>query len=605
MIALLLAALAISSDPPRVQLGETGRTRLRFRAPTEPRVSASVGRIAKLRSDGTDQWVAEYLPPDDTIPQLALITAAAGDDAAFIALPLWGQGDAVVKTRPRARIEVQIEGDKYPAIADDRGTAVVPVNVPPGVTAAKHGSQSIDLHVPPLRLVHVAADRDTSNADQAEVVQLLLFAVRSDGSPRDGARFVVRPTRGRVEQPRQRAPGIYQASWTLGPGAVERASVSVALEESPSLAAECTIGLVAGPIASLQLVADRARIVAGERELAVRAVALDAKGNPSAEPLRFESTVGDVHGSGTEVHVEVPSSFEGRSELRLTARPASRGQPSAELVLPLVPAEARSAEIDVLPRNEHVHADGSTAFPVRLRILDRYGNSIPDAQLEVTTDRGSLALPARYDSGSYVATYQPPLSYDHASATIAVRSGAAEARARVDLLPEVPRLALSPRIGVLTNFSGLTSPVVAFETSLRTHRFGPELSFSADISYAMRNAGGSSPDGITARAHTDWITASVGVAWRAPLSGRFFGWVGAGPQLTTIIARTQVAGNPSQTNLAAVAGGYLAAGVERKVRSFLPFAEARMSVSADPNLPNLHGALHAYALSLGCRFEML
>ena len=603
MIALLLAALAISSDPPRVQLGETGRTRLRFRAPTEPRVSASAGRIAKLRSEGADQWVAEYLPPDDTIPQLALISAAAGGDAAFLVLPLWGQGDAVVKTRPRGRIEVQIEGEKYPAIADDRGTAVVPVNVPPGVTAAKHGSQSIDLHVPPLRLVHVTADRDTANADRAEAVRLLLFAVRPDGSPRDGARFVVRPTRGRVEAPRQRAPGIYEASWTLEPGTVDRASVSVALEESPSLTAECTLALVAGPIASLRLVADRARIVAGERELAVRATALDAKGNASAEPSRFESTVGEVRRRGTEVRVEVPSSFEGRSELRLTARPASREQPSAELVLPLVPAEARSAEIDVLPRN--VHADGSTAFPVRLRILDRYGNPIPDAQLEITTDGGSVALPARYDSGSYVATYQPPLSYDHGSATIAVRSGAAEARARVDLLPDVRRVALSPRIGLSTNFSGLTSPVVAFETSLRTHRLGPELSFSAEISYAMRNAGGSSPDGITARAHTDWITAAVGVAWRAPLWGQFVGWTGAGPQLTAIVARTQVAGTPSQTNLAVVAGGYLAAGIERRVRSFLPFAEARISVSADPNLPNLHGALHAYALSLGCRFEML
>jgi hypothetical protein len=158
---------------------------------------------------------------------------------------------------------------------------------------------------------------------------------------------------------------------------------------------------------------------------------------------------------------------------------------------------------------------------------------------------------------------------------------------------------------VLTNFSGLTSPVAAFETSLRTHGFGLELAFSAEISYAMQNANGSSPDGISARAHTDWITTAVGVAWRAPLTARFTGWLGAGPQLTTIVARTELAGTPSHTNVAVVPGVFLAAGVERPIRSVVPFVEARMSVSADPSLPNLRGALHAYALALGCRFEML
>ena len=206
---------------------------------------------------------------------------------------------------------------------------------------------------------------------------------------------------------------------------------------------------------------------------------------------------------------------------RLSAHPASRPEPSAELVLPLIPAEARTAEIDVLARS--VHADGSTTFPVRLRIRDRYGNAIPDAPLEVTADGGKLAPPERSDSGAYLANYQPPLSYEHSTATIAVRSGAAEARARVDLLPEVRHVAVSPRIGILTNFSGLTSPIAAFESSLRTHRFGPELSFSAELSYAFQNAGGSSPDGITARAHTDWITAALGVAWRSPLPWRFHG----------------------------------------------------------------------------------
>jgi len=45
--------------------------------------------------------------------------------------------------------------------------------------------------------------------------------------------------------------------------------------------------------------------------------------------------------------------------------------------------------------------------------------------------------------------------------------------------------------------------------------------------------------------------------------------------------------------------------VERQFGAFLPFAEVRASVSADPALPNLRGALRALALTLGYRFELL
>ena len=182
MIALLLAGLTIASEPPRVQLGETAKARLLIEAPSEPRLSVSTGRIEGLRAGGEGRWEAVYLPPDDSVPQIAIISAVAGDEVGFFALPLWGQGDAVVKTRPRARIEVRIGEERYPAVADEKGNVVVPVNVPPGVTAARHGLQTIDLHVPPMRLVHAALDREKGTADQQEIVRVLLFAVAADGT---------------------------------------------------------------------------------------------------------------------------------------------------------------------------------------------------------------------------------------------------------------------------------------------------------------------------------------------------------------------------------------------------------------------------------------
>jgi hypothetical protein len=261
------------------------------------------------------------------------------------------------------------------------------------------------------------------------------------------------------------------------------------------------------------------------------------------------------------------------------------------------------AEIEV-PRRP-MQADGVTRYAVRVRIADRFGNAVPDARPEVLADEGSVALPAHPEGGAYVATYLAPLSRERTFSTIAVRAGAAQARARLDLLPGIHPLALSPRLGLLTNFSGLTSPVAAFETSLRTNRWGPELAFSADLSYALQNAGGSSAQGVVARAHTDWIVASVGVAFRRELARSARAWVGGGPQLTTILTRTQSGGLPPETGTAVVPGAYLAVGAEKRFGSFLPFAELRASVSADPALPNLRGALRAFAFTLGYRFELL
>jgi hypothetical protein len=147
--------------------------------------------------------------------------------------------------------------------------------------------------------------------------------------------------------------------------------------------------------------------------------------------------------------------------------------------------------------------------------------------------------------------------------------------------------------------------VAAFEAALRTNRWGPELAFSADLSYAFQNAGGSSAQGVTARVHTDWIVAALGATWRMPAAQSATAWVGAGPQLTTILTRSELAGLPAQTAVALMPGAYLAAGVERRFGSFFPYAEARASVSADPSLPNLRGALRALAITLGYRFEML
>ena len=602
MITLLLAAVTISADPARVQLGETARVRLRIEAPSQPRLSASAGRIEGLRAEG-GRWIADYLPPDSSLPQMALISALAGDEVGFLGLPLWGEGDAVVRTRPGGRIEVRIGQERFgPAIADARGIAVVPVDVPPGVFAAMHGKQSIDLHVPATRTVHLALAREQALADREDHVPVLLFAVSAQGAPRTDAQFVLQATRGAVGAPRPRGPGVYEADWKLPAAAPGPASLSAELRDVPGLRAQTSLQIVAGAAASLKLSADRERLVAGEGGFTVRAIAIDAAGNASAEPLRFETSLGTVRADGDSVRVEVPGSFGGASELRLTARPQSRAEPVAQLVLPLAAAEPASARLEVPPAP--LHADGVSSLRLRLLLEDRFGNPVTDAQPVVTAESGSVAGTAPAGGGTYVATYVPPYSAERTQTVVAVSAGPAHALAHLDLLPRIHRLALSPRAGVLTDFSGFTSPVAGLEAAFRSDLLGPELVVSADLSYALQNAGGSSA-GISARQHTDWLLAAAALAWRLRLAPGARAWIGAGPTLTALFTRTQLAGAPAQTGRALLAGVHLTAGLERAMWRGVPFAELRASIATDPGLPTLRGSLRSFTFSLGYRFELL
>jgi hypothetical protein len=602
VIAALLAAITFAAEPPRVQLGETGRVHLRIAAPAGLRLSASTGRIEGLRESSPGNWTADYLPPEESIPQIAIVAALSGAEVGFLALPLWGQGDAVVRTRAGARIEVEIGDQRFgPAVADSTGTAVVPVDVPPGVHAARHGRELIDLHVPVSRTVHVVLDREAAAADHEEHVRALLFAVTADGKPRTDARFEVHASRGTAGDPSARSPGIYELDWTVPAGAAGSTSISAALADAPQLIAQAALRLEAGVAASLKLDADRARAVAGAGGFSVRATSRDAAGNPSSELLRFETTLGTVTASGGEARIELPSSFAGATDVRVTVRPKNREQPFAQLSLPLAAAEPASARID-LPA-QRAFADGQSPVRLRLRIADRFGNPVADARPMVAVDAGTLGAAQPAGGGAYETSWVPPVSREHTQASVAVSAGAAEGRAQLDLLPRVPRLALGVRAGALSNFSGLNSPVAGVEAAWRTNRWGPELALSADVTYALQNAGAATTS-VGAHTHTDYLTTAIGLSWRIAVAPGVRCWVGAGPLLEAVFSRSTLAG--SQQNAATmVLGFHASAGVEKRMGNGAPFAELRASTTNDPALSNLSGSLSAFALSLGYRFELL
>src|SRR5439155_4256238 len=101
-------------------------------------LTANVGRIEDLRPLPRGGWAARYRPPRETFPQVAIIAAIGGTGSGsvdgWIALPLWGQGEARVRTQPGADSELRIDERTFgPRRADASGVALIPVAVPPGV----------------------------------------------------------------------------------------------------------------------------------------------------------------------------------------------------------------------------------------------------------------------------------------------------------------------------------------------------------------------------------------------------------------------------------------------------------------------------------------
>src|SRR3989441_722127 len=185
-----------------------------------------------------------FATPDDGIPQVAIVMAVAAGEVAWIALPLWAEGDAVVKTRPRGRITVEIGSQTFgPVTADPRGEVIVPVVVPPGVAQARQGKRMIPLGVPPTRTVHVAFGETGRATDRAQTVAVYAIATTADGAPRRGAAIRLRSSRGALAALREVAPGLYQSSLSLEAGAPGEVQVTAAPHDPPPFVAKAALSL--------------------------------------------------------------------------------------------------------------------------------------------------------------------------------------------------------------------------------------------------------------------------------------------------------------------------------------------------------------------------
>lgn len=601
ILLFLVAAVAVSAEPPLLRLGTDSGAVLHVRAPSPPGVTVSAGSVSapKAAKDGT--FEVAYKPPDDAVPQVAIVTAVAGDEVGWIAIPLWGQGDALVKTRPHARISVDIGARTFgPARADAQGQALVPVVVPPGVTHARQGQRAIDLHVPPMQTVHVALGA-AGPADRPQSIPVWVVAVEADGAPRAAARLVVRADRGEIAPVSERAAGLYESTLTLGPGAAGPIAVTAALEEAPLLPARASLRLGPGPARSIELEPATDRIVASDAPLAhLHAVARDGAGNAAVEELHFETSFGTVAAVAKaagewDLTLAIPPVYGGRTAVEVRAY---GGAASATRSLALVAAAPASAAFDAPAA---VVADGVTPVRLPLHVRDRYGNEIPSLQAGVSADRGHAEL----ESGVLAARYLPPRLRESGDSTVEAHAGEVSARARLLLLPYRPSAVVSPKLGWLSNLSGFSAPLAGVEASLRTDRFGPQIGVALEADYALRTQSERVSAGALADSRTDLLLLHASALLRGAAGQGSTAWVGAGPTAAAYWSRVGISGAPPRRGFAIAPGLQAAAGIERRIGPALPFLELRAGWVSAPDLPTLSGPLRSLSLTLGVRLEAL
>jgi hypothetical protein len=232
-MALIAATLALlfSATPSRLVLGRDEGADLEVQAPKGAKVSlsASVGTIGEVKRDG-GVVRARYTPPPLKAPSVALVLAQIdeGEDRelAWLSIPLSGSDTIEIETRPGARVEAIISGETFgPVTADAKGTAKLPLVVPPGVVSAmlritdKLGNltqKPLDLDPPPFSRLRVAARAEVATA--ASPLELEIFVVRPDGTPDKLAKVDLLADQGDAEVVKRLAPGVYLASYLPPPG---------------------------------------------------------------------------------------------------------------------------------------------------------------------------------------------------------------------------------------------------------------------------------------------------------------------------------------------------------------------------------------------------
>src|SRR6266508_3758063 len=98
------ASVVVSAEPAALVVETDLRATLNIEVGTEvtPSVTASVGRVENVRALGGGRFTADYLPPREAYPQVAIVAVLSGERCGWTSIPLVGQGVAIARSVPES-----------------------------------------------------------------------------------------------------------------------------------------------------------------------------------------------------------------------------------------------------------------------------------------------------------------------------------------------------------------------------------------------------------------------------------------------------------------------------------------------------------------------
>lgn len=596
--------LELSYSPEKLTLGEVTQAEIRIRvlgaygAPVdgaEVRLRTNAGSIGKITPAGPGEHIAAYIPPSTFFPRFALVAAVArtssGTIHGFLVLPLWGAGEAVVRSRPGASVNVRI-GDRSfgPVTAGSDGQAHVPLIVPPGIHEAQTGARTIDLKIPPASRVVTIAERESVASDGSDSVTIRIYSITDQGQPALDLPLVS-AGRGKIGPPRQVGPGIFAVAYTtngeIGEGV---ARIEVSLPGDPISRDAINVRLAPGSVQKITLAPERNRHLAGKSEKIRLVIELqDKAGNPSTEVPELQASLGTVDdprliGPGMyEAQLTPPDDFQSQKKLQIVARVQGT---RASSTIELLPGPAQKLEL--FRPKKSVLADGTSSVDLSIEARDAFGNLTPlPGDLSASAAPGSAAV-----VDSHVQ-FTPPLRRIPEEARVKVQSGAMTAEVPLNLVPMQHWLELGALVGLHSNLGNVLGLAVALRTAV--YLGFPGLSLLVEGGY-LRSENDSASQGIEARLEVAPLLGTL--TYRLFVHRRVHISVGAGGGAYFVRNVVQLRDQPEETRHHIIFGfhGDVGLGVHLGPGYFA--LDTRLSL-ADVSAPEIVGNVGGLQVLLG------
>jgi hypothetical protein len=247
----------------------------------------------------------------------------------------------------------------------------------------------LDMEPPPLKTLTLVADPPVLVRQQDRSVNLEIVARATDGGPTDGLDLVFETNVGSVDRVATDGNGIYRARYLAPEGKPrpDMALLSVTAADQPeSIAAFTAIPLVGS--------------VTWEVDTGMSGVpvSLDVGGR------RFGPVPADDKGIAG-VPILVPPGVESA----VATVELGDGNPITQPINLKVPPYRQLA---VAPVATHLPGDGLTPVPFYLYVVDRAGEPVSNASLQVQVGLGTLTEPKHKRDGLYVTQYTPPVVHE-------------------------------------------------------------------------------------------------------------------------------------------------------------------------------------------------